>query len=555
MRLLSKHLNSRPRQGAALLGLAAAVLIPVMVRFGGSEAIDPNEPLFTVAEGPLMISVIENGSIQSREKVIVRSTAEGRNTILSIVPEGRTVQVGDLLVELDSSAILERQNEQQIKMENTMASLTQSREKLEVTRNQSQADIEKAELELKFARLNLEKYEAGEYPNLLRQAEADIAIANEELQRAEDKMIWSKKLADSGYITRSELQGDELAKKRAALNLELAKNKLDLLIKYTYVQELEKRRSDVSQAEMALDRVRRRTASDIVQAEADLRVKDSENERQKVVLGKLSNQVDACHIVAPSNGMAVYATSLSGRRWNQEPLGVGQQVIERQELIYLPADSAMMAEIRIHESALAKVREGLPVRITVDALPGRSFFGTLGKIGVLPDANRSWMNPDLKVYVCEVYFSDTAEGLRPGMNCQAEVVIEEFDKAVFVPVQCITRREGKTVAYVMNFRTPEPRVVEVGYDNNRMIHIKAGLQPGEQVLLAPPLPDKGKEAAGARISPPAGAEPAGAKPAASAKSPGTSALQPASAAAEKAAPPDAVPPAGAPDKPRGKRHG
>jgi hypothetical protein len=88
-----------------------------------------------------------------------------------------------------------------------------------------------------------------------------------------------------------------------------------------------------------------------------------------------------------------------------------------------------------------------------------------------------------------------------------------------------------------------------------MIHIKAGLQPGEQVLLAPPLPDKGKEAAGARISPPAGAEPAGAKPAASAKSPGTSALQPASAAAEKAAPPDAVPPAGAPDKPRGKRHG
>jgi HlyD family secretion protein len=150
------------------------------------------------------------------------------------------------------------------------------------------------------------------------------------------------------------------------------------------------------------------------------------------------------------------------------------------------------------EADSSKVREGLPVRITVDALPGVAFSGTLGKIGVLPEANRSWMNPDLKVYVCEVYFSDTAEGLRPGMNCQAEVMIEEYDKAIYVPIQCVTRLEGKTVAYVMNRHKPEPRTVEAGYDNNRMIHIKAGLTPGEQVLLAPPLSDKGKEAAGAR---------------------------------------------------------
>jgi HlyD family secretion protein len=469
-----------------------------MVRFGGTETNDTNEPLFSVAEGPLTISVIESGSIQSREKVIIRSTAEGRNTILSIVPEGREVKAGDLLVELDAATIVERQNEQQIKMENTGAALIQAREKLEVTRNQSQADIDKAELELKFARLNLEKYTAGEYPNLLRQAEADIAIANEELQRADDKLTWSRKLADSGYITRSELQGDELARKRSDLNLELSRNKLTLLVKYTYVQDLEKRKSDVSQAEMALERIRRKGASDIVQAEADLRAKDIENERQKVVLTKLTQQIAACRITAPSDGMVVYATSLSGRRWNQEPLGVGQQVIERQELIYLPADSAMMAEIRIHESALAKIHEGLPVHISVDALPGRSFSGTLGKIGVLPDANRSWMNPDLKVYVCEVYFSDTAEGLRPGMNCQAEVLIEEYEKAIYVPVQCVTRIDGQFVAYVMNRHQPEARPVDAGYDNNRMIHIKAGLTPGEQVMLAPPLPDKGKEAAGPR---------------------------------------------------------
>jgi HlyD family secretion protein len=497
---LKRLLNSKRRRIGAAVLLAAVVLIPILARLRAGEASAVTEPLFTVAEGPLTISVIENGSIQSKDKVIVRCLAEGRNTILSIVPEGRTVLTGDLLVELDSSPILERQSEQQLRMENTSAAFTQSREKLAVTRNQSQSDVEKAELDLKFARLNLEKYTEGEYPNQLRQAEADIAIANEELQRAEDKLTWSRKLADSGYITRSELQGDELARKRSVLTIELAQNKLDLLKKYTYVQELEKRKSDVSQAEMALERTRRRAASDIVQAEADLHARESENDRQKVVLDKTTRQIEACKITAPSNGMVVYATSVSGRRWNQEPLGVGQQVIERQELIYLPADSGMMAEIRIHESSLAKVSVGLPVRVTVDALPGRAFAGTLGKIGVLPDANRSWMNPDLKVYVCEVYFNTPIEGLRPGMNCQAEVVIEDYATAVYVPVQCVIRLDNKTVAYVMNHGKPEVRPVEIGYDNNRMTLIKSGLKPGEQVLLAPPLSDqKANKGASPRI--------------------------------------------------------
>ncbi len=495
-----KHRLNSPKKRIAVTGflLVAILLAAGALRLRARQPAVSAEPLFAVEEGPLVISVVENGSIQSRDKVIVRSAAEGRNTILSIVPEGRIVQTGDLLIELDSSTILERQNDQQIRMENTIAALTQSREKLAVTRNQAQADVDKAELDLRFARLNLEKYTEGEYPNQLRQAEADIAISNEELQRADDKLIWSKKLADSGYITRSELQGDELARKRAALNIELAQNKLDLLKKYTYVQDLEKRKSDVSQAEMALDRIRRRAASDIVQAEADLKAKEAENDRQKTALDKIARQIAACRIVAPSNGMVVYATSVSARRWNQEPLGVGQQVIERQDLIYLPADQAMMAEIRIHESSLSKIATGLTVRVTVDALPGRAFPGIVGKIAVLPDANRSWMNPDLKVYVCEIYFNNIHEGLRPGMNCQAEIVLAEYDKAVYVPVQCVTQLDNRPVVYVMTPKGPQARPVKTGLDNNRMIHIEDGVMPGESVLLAPPLAEQNR--AGARLN-------------------------------------------------------
>src|SRR5690606_27095341 len=39
--------------------------------------------------------------------------------------------------------------------------------------------------------------------------------------------------------------------------------------------------------------------------------------------------------------------------------------------------------------------------------------------------------------------------------------------------------------------SPEQREVEIGQDNNRMVVIKSGLEPGEKVLLAPPLGDTG----------------------------------------------------------------
>ena len=64
---------------------------------------DTTGPLYTVREGPLTISVVTAGTVQSRRTATVRSQAEGRNTVIWIIDEGRSHQ-RQLLVELDSSA-------------------------------------------------------------------------------------------------------------------------------------------------------------------------------------------------------------------------------------------------------------------------------------------------------------------------------------------------------------------------------------------------------------------------------------------------------------------
>ena len=478
-----------------LVALAlCALAIFAIGSWGRKSGTAAQAPTFTVRRGPLTINVNEAGTIRSREKQIIKSEVSGSTTIIWLIPEGTRVKAGDLLIELDASDFVDRRDQQLIVVQNAEAAYISARENLEVAKNQVASDIAQAELDCKFAKLDQNKYLEGEYPQELQRAESDITIAREELQRAADKLDWSKRLAQEGYITRMELQADELAAKRVELDLNLAEGSLQLLKQYTYKRQVEQLKSDIEQTAMALERTKKKASADIIQTEATLKAKGSEFKRQQAKLEKLVEQIGKCKIKAPVPGMVVYATTGQlSRRGNAEPLDTGQTVRERQELIHLPTAEAMTVDLQIHESSLTKVSKGMPARVTVDALSGKVFTGRVHKISPLPNAQSAWLNPDLKVYSTEIYLDGNAGELSTGMSCRAEIVVKEYDEATYVPVQSVVRLNGKPTVYVATPEGARPRNVELGLDNNRMIHILSGLEPGEKVLLAPPLSPSTKE--------------------------------------------------------------
>ncbi len=447
-----------------------------------------NKSTFTVRRGPLTISVLESGTIKAREQVILKSEVEGKTTILSLVKEGTQAKKGDLLIELDVSRLEDDKIDQQIRVQNAEAAFIRARENLAVIKNQAQSDLEKAELAHRFAKEDLVKYEQGEYPKDLKESSNRITVAKEELWRAEEKLRWSTRLYDEKYISQTELQADQLSAQKAKLDLELAEADRDLLQDYTFKRKLAELTSEVRQTELALKRTKRKAAADIVQAEAELRAKDSEFTRESSKLDKINRQIAKTRIIAPIDGLVVYATSAQGSwRGNAEPLNEGQEVREQQELIYLPATGSVMAEAKIHESSLEKVKIGLPVRVTVDAVPGRVFKGLVDTIAPLPDAVSVWLNPDLKLYASNILLDGNSAGLRTGMSCRVEILVEQYDDVLYVPVQAVTKVEGQPVVYVKDGSGSRSRPVETGLDNNRMVHIRNGLKAGEKVLLNPPL--------------------------------------------------------------------
>lgn len=474
--------------GVIVVGVAAVVIASTF----GSSAPEANRwadaPLYAVQQGPLTISVDTAGTIRSSQAVVIKSEVEGSNAILSLVEEGARVKKGDTLVELDASSLKDRKVDQEISVQNTDAALVQAKEDLEIAKQQGEADISAAEVALKLAQLDLTKYEQGEYLDDVREAQKNVTIAEASLKLADEKVNWSKRLYKDNYITLEELEGDEFSQKQSELSLESAKSALDLLQKFTYQRQLTQLKSDVDQKTFLLTKAKHKANSTIVGAEATLRAKDAQANREHEKLDKIVDQIAKCHIVAPVDGMVVYADSSDRWHSNSDPLAVGTTVRERQELMRLPTTANMMADVKIHESVYNKVQEDQPVIITTDALPGRTFHGHVHRIASQPDSQSMWLNPDLKVFNTEITIDGDTSALRPGMSCQAKIVVQQLDNAMYVPIQSVLNVNSKSTVYLATPEGPKARTVKVGLDNNRMVHIISGVNPGDRVMLAPPLP-------------------------------------------------------------------
>ena len=53
---------------------------------------EQSQVTFTVQQGPLVINVIESGTIKARDQEIIKSEVEGKNVLLWIIEEGKQVK-------------------------------------------------------------------------------------------------------------------------------------------------------------------------------------------------------------------------------------------------------------------------------------------------------------------------------------------------------------------------------------------------------------------------------------------------------------------------------
>ncbi len=404
----------------------------------------------TVAKGRLLVTVVAAGNMESAKNIEVKCQVAGGTSILKIVPEGTEVEKDDLLVTLDSSTIEDQLNAQKINLGKANAS------KIQADENFGAAEI--AVLE----------YEEGTFIKELQIADANINIAQENLRSSENLLEHTRKMSRKGFVTSLQVEADEFSVERSKLELQSAKTSKLVLEKFTKDKMLKEL---IAKREAARALVASETAAfDLEQAKRN----------------RLERQLGNCEIKAPQNGIVIYANDQGGGRGFSSGSGVkieeGATVRESQTILRLPDLSNMQVKMTVHESKVERLKVGMPANVKIS---DRDFQGKIVSIANQPEPG-SWMNANLKEYATIVKIGGEADGLKPAMTAEVEVLINDLNDVLTVPVSCVVEQGGKFNAWVVKgSKEFERRPLTVGVTNDKVFEIKDGLAEGDIVLLNP----------------------------------------------------------------------
>ena len=506
----------RFRRAAIVIGgVAAAILALGLLAESGAGKFTDTVPAVPVVRGDLPVTVIQTGALWSTASFSIKDEVEGWSTILDIVDEGAVitqedVDNGKVLIQLDSSSLLDTEANRSIDALQAEANYAQSKEDYEMRKKQNESDIAAAELNVKFARMDLERYLSaelvpaildktlefnalGDQPNLGGEAEqsvrdlsAKVQLASEELARAKDQLEWSQRLFTKGYVSRNDLLADELANTRAGIRLDSAKQALELFKRYTLPKDAEQRYSDYIERQRDMARALSEARSKLAQAEATMKSSEATYRLDADQLRKTQDMVGKCTIRATKRGRITYGDTADPWQRRDNPIQEGVSVQQNQTLLQIPDPSKVAVRMNVPEADVSKLAVGQPAIITVEAIAGKTFTGRVVRISPMASSAQARLNPDKRVYETDVALNEALDDFIAGMSATAQIIVAQLHDVLYVPVQAVTTFKGVSFCWVKTPEGPQLRQVTPGDASEKFVEIRDGLHADEEVYLAPP---------------------------------------------------------------------
>jgi len=445
-----------------------------------------------VKRGPFLISLFVQGQLDSQKNATLNNQVEGTTTIIDIVPEGTKVKKGDVVCQLDASALEDKARQQEIAYTTAVSAQIKAREDLKIQINQNASDIAAAELAVLLAGLDREKFEKGEYQQQSSALAGKAKIAQEASVQARESYEFTKRQVEKGTQQQNTLEAARIKMQQAEFDLDSAKQEQKVLEEYTKKRTMAELTALELETQNELKRVQIKAEAARLQFEKDLEAKQLTMDVEKDKLDRYKKQIEACTLRAPQDGEVVYANLPGqgrGRSSQQGPaIEIGASVFERQPIINLPDVTKMKVACKIHESLIGAIRTGLAARVRVDAYASDPYRGVIAAVSSVPMTG-SFPNMDLREYDTQVNLLDEPERirkLRPGLTASVEILIDNREDVLQVPVQGVMAVADKHVSYVIGpSGRAEQRFVEIGPTNQSHLEVLKGLEVGDRVVLNP----------------------------------------------------------------------
>lgn len=470
-----------------------------------------------------------SGTLQTDQDVRIGSRISGKVARV-LVKVGDRVQPNQLLVELSGIEV-------GIQLQRARAQLAENRARLNYARHlarvkdaTARSEVERARQALQAAQSRLEQTRrqarivAGETETRVRTAAANLEAARHRLKilkdgarqqelreaelavrRAEVEWINARRIYErreqlfrEDAISREALDEAERTLRVAEAALATARERLSLVAEGPRTEEIRVAEEQVRIAEEALrqaetERDRRQISED------DIRAAEAEVERARAALqaaeaGLAQIDVSQAEIaqaeaaVAESEADVAFAEKqVRDTRILSPVAGVvtrrmvnpGEIISPQDDLLQIVALDALYLEAQVPELDLAMVRPGMRAEVTVDALAGRRFEGTVREI--IPVAE-----PNSALYRVRIQVRRGGVDLPAGGFARAVIEVGTRPKAIVVPRHTVRAETGERYVYLIAEEDGATRArrqkVEIGLADDEYLEVLSGLRPGQRIV-------------------------------------------------------------------------
>lgn len=493
-----------------------------------------NKDIATVTKQDLKQTVVETGTIDAVKSVEVKSKAGGRLSRL-LVDEGDMVTMGQLIVEIDPQETELRVRQDQAQLRGAQSNVARTDIEIQQRRITAQANLKQSEIRLAqlqaelriqptltkssittartqvtTAKQELERLEKTAHPNQRSATDTALKEAEANFNNVQSEYNRQRELRDQGFVAAKVVEN-------AALNLELARVRLrqarDSFDRLETQLRIERQRAieDLNRAQAELDRATANSIQDVLKrkeyenATADLTkaraaLRDVDTLKQSRIQSQSSvdqlasalddsrRQLGETKIKSPLNGVVTKKLVQEG-----ELVAALSSFSSGTPILRIEDRTALRVKLSINEIDTARLKLGMVAKITVDAIPEKTFEGTVKKIAPASTAIGqatvgATVSTDAVVkYDVEIWLTRVDPQLRSGMSAKCTLEVAKREKTLTLPSEYVGKDEkGRFVEFQLPKgakpgATPERRYVKLGLQTGATVEILEGVKEGDRV--------------------------------------------------------------------------
>ena len=177
--------------------------------------------------------------------------------------------------------------------------------------------------------------------------------------------------------------------------------------------------------------------SSLQEREKTIKPQESRIAQERAGLDSAQYDLSKVRIVSPIDGIVTARTIQEG-----EMVMIGTMNNAGTVLMTLADMSVIQAEVEVDETNVPNVQLGQRAKITIDALPDRSFRGHVAEIGNSPiQAAAGSTATQATNFKVKVMIDEPIPEVRPGFTCTADITTATRKDVVSVPIPAVAVRE------------------------------------------------------------------------------------------------------------------